>query len=104
MENDDPLNKLRINIEEVKRSHEREIQELNEQLLQREAKLNETENSKIELEEEITKNEELITVLEEKIQTTKVSAQKVKRVVDGMNSSEGLEGDIAKLKTETKEI
>ena len=30
IENDDPLSRLKINIEEVKKSHEREIQQLNE--------------------------------------------------------------------------
>lgn len=56
------------------------------------------------MEEDITKREEQVVVLEEKIQTTKVSAQKVKRIVDGMSSSEGLEGEITKLKSEITEI
>ena len=72
--------------------------------MERERKLYEAENSKVDLEEEVVRKEEFITVLEEKIQATKVSAQKVKRMVDGMNSSEGLEGEISKLKTEIKEI
>ena len=74
------------------------------QLEQKQKELSQAEEERGRLEDEIVKGEEKVGQLEVVIQTTKVEAQKVKRILDGMNSPEGLEGEVNKLKEEIKEI